>query len=98
MRFILRIIGTWLLGVTVILLVMDGTKSLAASALVMTGLGDIWTLVHANSLAYVEQVFEEKGAFYMVWRQLLLPMLSWPGWAVLGIPGLILIASGRARS
>lgn len=98
MRFILRIIGTWLLGMTLILLIMDGTKSLAASNVVITGLGDVWILVHESSLIWLEQIFGQKGYLEIIWRYGIAPVLSWPGWAVLGFPGLVLIFHGQSRA
>ncbi len=98
MRFMLRIVGTWLLGMTMILLVMDGTKSLAQSSVVTTGLGDIWTLINANSLLEIELVFDQNTNLAMVWAYAIVPVLSWPGWAVLGLPGLFMIVSGQTRN
>ena len=94
----LRIVGTWLLGMTMILLVMDGTKSLAQSSVVTTGLGDIWTLINANSLLEIELVFDQNTNLAMVWAYAIVPVLSWPGWAVLGLPGLFMIVSGQTRN
>ena len=54
MRLILRILGTWLLGLALILLIVDGTKSLGANAVVMTSLNDTWVALSASSLAAVK--------------------------------------------
>lgn len=98
MRFVLRIVGTWLLGMTMILLVMDGTKSLAQNSIVMTGIGDIWMLINANSLSETEQVLGQNANLALVWAYAIVPILSWPGWAVLGLPGLFMIVSGQTRN
>ncbi len=83
---------------TLILLIMDGTKSLAASNLVITGLGDVWMLVHESSLNWVEQIFGQQGYLQFIWAYGIVPVLSWPGWAVLGLPGLVLIFHGQSRA
>ena len=43
MRLVFRLLGTWLIGIALVFLVVDGTKSLAANALVFTGFGQAWS-------------------------------------------------------
>ena len=96
MRLILRIIGTWLLGLAVILLIIDGTKSLGAHALVMTSLGDTWTAIQASSLEQV-RAFLNTRFFGPVLDPLLTGLLGFPGFAVLGVPGIVLALLGRSK-
>ncbi len=96
MRFLLRLTGTWLLGMTLILLVMDGTKSFAANALVMTSLQDVWQMAHAGSLASMQRTLGE-GSAELFRDMVVLKVLSWPGWAVIGLPGLLLVFAGRPK-
>ena len=97
MRLILRILGTWLLGMAVILLVIDGTRSLAASALVTSSLGDTWNAVSAQSLVALRG-FIDTRFFGPVLEPVLTALLGYPGFAVLGIPGLLLIIAGRPKA
>ncbi len=83
---------------TLILLIMDGTKSLAASNVVITGLGDVWILVHESSLIWLGQVFGQNGYLEIIWRYAIVPVLGWPGWAVLGLPGLVLVFHGQSKA
>jgi hypothetical protein len=96
MRLILRIVGTWLLGLALILLIIDGTKSLSANALVWTALGDTWNGLSAESLIGVRTFFASR-----LFGALLLPgfdaLLRLPGFAVLAVPGAVLAAFGRSR-
>ena len=92
--FLLRIVGTWLLGASLVLLVMDGTKSLAASNFVTTSLGSIWILAHDESLLWLQQAGTQ-GSLKIVWEVIMIPMLEWPGWLMLGVPGIFLIFAGR---
>ncbi len=96
MRFVVRLLGTWLLGLALILLIVDGTKSLGASALVLTSVGEMWGIVHLASLQGFEQIMSTSvlGAF---WSLAVAPVLSWPGWAVCGVPGLIFAYLGRSK-
>jgi hypothetical protein len=96
MRLILRILGTWLLGLAVILLIIDGTKSLGANGLVMTGLGETWTSINAQSLDQV-RAFLNTRFFGPVLDPLLMALLSFPGFAVFGVPGIVLAVLGRSR-
>jgi hypothetical protein len=97
MRLILRIVGTWLVGVAVILIVIDGTRSLAASRLVTSSLGETWGAVSAGSLDGLRR-FIDTRFFGPVLDPLLTALLGYPGFLVLGIPGILLILAGRPKS
>ena len=96
MRLVLRIIGTWLLGLALILMIIDGTKSLAANALVMTSLGDTWNSLNAGGLAALRG-FIDTRFFGPVLEPILTAMLFCPGFVALGIPGVLLVFFGRSR-
>jgi hypothetical protein len=96
MRLILRVIGTWLLGIALILVVIDGTRSLAANALVLTPLADFWTMLNPPSLAAVHG-FAESRLFGAVLVPALDAVLNYPGFAVIGVPGIVLAVLGRTR-
>jgi len=96
MRLVLRILGTWLLGLAVILLIIDGTKSLGADTIVTTSLGDTWTSISEPSLMAVRN-FIDTRFFGPVLEPILGALLSFPGFAVLGIPGILLAFAGRSR-
>ncbi|MGN6102014.1 MAG: hypothetical protein ACTHOR_12775 [Devosia sp.] len=96
MRLTLRILGTWLIGMAVILLIVDGIKSLGANAVVTTSLNDTWTGLNADSLAAV-RTFIDTRFFGVVLEPLLTAILGLPGFAVLGVPGLLLVVAGRPR-
>ena len=96
MRFILRVLGTWLIGMAAILLIIDGIKSLGANSLVTTSLGDTCTLLSADSLDQT-RAFIDTRFFGPVLDPLLTALLGCPGFAVVGIPGIVLAAFGRSR-
>jgi hypothetical protein len=97
MRLILRVLGTLLIAFAVILLIIDGTKSLAANALVFTPLDMTWNGMHPESLAMLRD-FLASRLFGPLIAPLIGAILSFPGWAVIGIPGLLLAWAGRSRS
>ncbi|WP_332691021.1 hypothetical protein [Devosia sp.] len=95
MRLILRILGTWLIGLALVLLVVDGTKSLGANALVFTSLADLWTHLHPPSLVAVAGFFESRF-FADLLDAALKAALGYPAFAVFGVPGIVLALLGRA--
>jgi hypothetical protein len=96
MRLTLRIIGTWLFALAVILLIIDGTKSLAVDRVVLTSLAESWQ-------GFSPQSFEAARQFLATrfFGAVLLPafegLVALPGFAVLGVPGLLLAFAGRSR-
>lgn len=94
MRLILRIAGTWLIGLALVLLVVDGTKSLGANDLVFTSLADLWTSVHLPSLQAVEGFFESRF-FAQLLDAALNAVLDYPAFVVFGLPGIVLALAGR---
>jgi hypothetical protein len=94
MRLILRIVGTWLIGLALVLLVIDGTKSLGANALIFTTLSDLWTQVHSPSLDAVRTFFDSRF-FADLLDAALAAVLSYPAFAVFGLPGIVLALLGR---
>lgn len=96
MRLLLRILGTWLLGMALILVIVDGTRSLGADALVMTSLGETWTSLHAESLHRLRD-FLASRFFGPLLEMAVTTLLALPGWLVLAVPGALLAWMGRTR-
>ena len=96
MRLLLRVLGTLLIGFAVVLVIIDGTKSLGENAIVITSLGDTWTQLQAESLASVKG-FLETRLFGPLLETVVSALLGFPGWAVIGVPGLLLAWAGRSR-
>ncbi|HWA20078.1 MAG TPA: hypothetical protein VG757_13895 [Devosia sp.] len=96
MRLLLRILGTFLIAVAVILLIIDGTRSLAANAIVMTSLGDTWTGINPQSLEQL-RAFLATRFFGPLLEAVVSGLLGMPGWAVTGVPGVLLAWAGRSR-
>ena len=95
MRLVLRILGTWLVGLALVLAVIDGTKSLGASRLVLTSLAQSWTSISPDSLAAVEAFFDSRY-FADLLDGVMAALLSYPAFAVIGVPGIVLALLGRA--
>ncbi len=96
MRLLLRVVGTLLIALALILLIIDGTRSLAANGLVFTPLETTWTQIHAASLLGLRD-FLETRLFGPLLNPVVSAILGFPGWAVVGVPGLLLAWAGRSR-
>jgi hypothetical protein len=96
MRLILRILGTWLLGLSLILLIIDGTRSLANSTLVFTSFGESWASINAASLETV-RAFIATRFFGPLLDPVIGAVFAAPGFLVLAVPGVILAVMGRSR-
>ncbi|MEP7239515.1 MAG: hypothetical protein ABI697_01400 [Devosia sp.] len=96
MRLLLRILGTLLIAVAVILLVIDGSRSLAANALVITPLDATWGQIHPDSLAALRGFFATR-LLGPVLEVVINTLLGLPGWAVIGVPGIVIAWAGRSR-
>ncbi|GLQ55920.1 hypothetical protein [Devosia nitrariae] len=94
MRLVLRVLGTWLIGLAVVLIVVDGTKSLGANALFLTSLGEVWRTVNAASLETVAAFFETR-LFADLLGAVFAALLTYPAFAVVGVPGIVLALMGR---
>jgi hypothetical protein len=94
MRLVLRIAGTWLIGLALVLVVIDGTRSLGANQLVFTSLANLWTQVHPPSLVSVEAFFESRF-FAQLLDVALKALLDYPAFAVFGVLGVVLALAGR---
>ena len=96
MRLVLRVAGTWLIGLALVLFVVDGTRSLGANRLVYTSLVELWTQLHPPSLDAVSAFFESRF-FADLLDAVLQALLNYPAFAVIGVPGILLALLGRAR-
>ncbi|MDB5585586.1 MAG: hypothetical protein JWP26_556 [Devosia sp.] len=94
MRLVLRILGTWLVGLALVLAVIDGTKSLGASQLVLTSLAETWTSVNPASLSAVQAFFNSRY-FADLLDGTMAALLSYPAFAVIAVPGILLALLGR---
>lgn len=96
MKLVLRVIGTWMIALALILVVVDGTKSLAASGPVITSFGALWAGLDAPSwLSTQESLSFYLSPYGVHW--LADALFSVPGWALAGAVGVIALFLGRKR-
>jgi len=94
-RFLLRFIGLCLLATAFVLLVYDGTKSIANHDVIYTKVVDVWAIIDQNSLNSVQGWLKQKVAW--AWDPYLQKVFDLPAWVVVGIIAIITILLGRKK-
>lgn len=90
-----RLLGLGLIGLAVVFLAYDLVTGLSgAGTLGFNSLGDLWGRLSAASLNLVQAIVQ-RYLFPALWDPVLVTFLLLPAWLVFGVPGLLLILSGR---
>jgi hypothetical protein len=95
-RFFFRFLGLLCLAAGFILVIYDGTKSIAANALYFTSVRTLWELINAASLLKVKPLLLPY-ADGVLWDPGMVGLLAAPAWAMLGVLGIIFILLGRRK-
>jgi hypothetical protein len=95
-RFFLRFIGLICLAAGFILLIYDGTKSIAGNRLFLTSVRTLWELVNAGSLAKLEPAIRPYAGGSL-WDPVLITILAAPSWGLLGFFGILFLVLGRKK-
>jgi hypothetical protein len=96
LRFLFRLLGLLILAAAFITLIIDGTRSIAASSLKITPLGQYWNDIHSTSLQLLQPAIERHVATWL-WDPVVLNIITRPAWLVLGILGAVLLLIGRKK-
>jgi hypothetical protein len=98
--FLSRFLGLWLIAGALVALVIDATKTIAASRLTVTALGEAWASLGMASLMaaqeFVQQTLEPTIGRWL-WDPLIQSILLLPAWVVLGALGFLFTWLGRRR-
>jgi hypothetical protein len=95
-RFLLRFIGLICLAAAFILVIYDGTKSIAGNRLFITSLRTLWELINAGSLQKLRPLIEPYAGG-LLWDPAMVAILAAPSWALLGGFGILLLLLGRRK-
>lgn len=95
-RFLFRLVGLICLAAGFILLIYDGTKSIAGNALFLTSVRTLWELINAGSLAKLEPMIRTYAGGYL-WDPLMVAILAAPSWGLLGFFGILFLVLGRKK-
>ncbi|MGH6726958.1 MAG: hypothetical protein ACREB8_10495 [Pseudolabrys sp.] len=95
-RFLFRFLGLIALAAAFILVIYDGTKSIAGNALSLTTVRALWELINAGSLVRLKPLIEPYAGG-LLWDPVMLSILAAPAWSLLGLVGILLILLGRRK-
>jgi hypothetical protein len=98
--FVSRFVGLWFIAGALVAIVIDATKTIAASALTVTPLGLAFYTLTPSTLISVQEFVQQKieptvGGW--LWDPVIQWILLLPTWAVLGFLGFLLTYLGRRR-
>jgi hypothetical protein len=94
-RFLFRFLGLLCLALAFILLVYDGTKSIADQRIYITSVTDVWVAVHEASLTQLRPLVERLSVW--LWDPVTVKVLKAPSEFVLAVIGTVLILIGRKK-
>ena len=97
-RFLVRLAGLFLIAGAVIALVVDGTKTIAASTLTLTPLGQAWFAFDPDSLTAAQTAVATHVEAYVgawVWYPVIQFLLTLPVWLVFGALGALFVVAGK---
>lgn len=96
LSFLFRFTGIWLVALAVVAAAIDGTKSIAASKLVLTPLGAHWFQFAPDSLN-AAQAGIQRHVSPLLWDPVIQSILLMPTWAIAGLLGLVFVWIGSRR-
>lgn len=95
-RFLFRFIGLICLAAAFILVIYDGTKSIAGNSLFLTTVQALWELISAGSFAKLKPLIAPYAGG-LLWDPVMLVILTTPAWGLLGFFGVVLLMLGRKK-
>ena len=95
-RFLFRFIGLICLAAAFILVIYDGTKSIAANNFYFTSARALWELLNAGGPAKLKPLLEPYAGG-LLWDPVMVSILSAPASALLGGFGILLLVLGRRK-
>ncbi|CCV16172.1 hypothetical protein [Mesorhizobium sp. STM 4661] len=96
LRFLFRLAAMVALSVSVIMAVLDTTRSVAASALVLTPLNTSWLAASPDTRSAFESFVRDKAGS-LLWDGVIAFVLNQPGFAVFAVFAFILYMIGYRR-
>ena len=93
-RFLFRMLALFSLAAAVIFAVLDATRSIAASAPVVTPLATSWLGVSPDTFA-TAQDFTVRQINPLLWDPVIVGILALPGFAVFAVLAFLFFAIGR---
>lgn len=97
MRLLFRILSLFALSVSVIMAVIDATRSVASSTVTFTPLIQSWRTTWPDLLNEIQRTIQEDVSAYL-WDPVLTSLLTLPGWLIFAVLALVFYALGYRRT
>ncbi len=94
--FLARVLGLFALAIALATAVMDITRSIGASEIVVTPLGATWAGINFSSIQ-LAQAAVQRYVHPLIWDPGIQFFLGWPTWLFFGVLAIILLFLGRPR-
>lgn len=94
--FLARVLGLWFIAIALVSFVVDCTRSIAASAWVITPMGQVWFDISPGTLN-AAQAGVQRHISPFLWDPILQGLLQYPAWVIFTPLGLLLIWYGDRR-
>jgi len=91
-----RLIGWVFVLAALSALAYEIMEAVASGSWRMIALGELWFELHAASLNAAQAGIQRYIAPWL-WEPVIATVLLWPGWAVFGVPGLLMVWLCRRR-
>ncbi len=95
-HFVFRTIGLLVLALALVLAVLDITRSITASSMILTPLGTSWAAINPQSLESSKQAVETLIHPFL-WDPVIMFALKLPSWLVFCFLALVLMWLGQKR-
>jgi len=98
--FLARFVGLWLIAGMLVAMIVDATKTIAASTLTVTPLGVTWFSLSPASLLQTQEFVQRRIESYIgnwLWDPVMQWLLMAPTWVVFGVLGAAFLYLGRRR-
>ena len=95
-HFLFKIVGLFVLALAVVLAVLDITRSITASDVILTPLASSWATVSAESLLSTRELVQAWTHPYL-WDPVMTFVLQLPSWLVFWLLAMILLKLGQRR-
>jgi len=94
--FVFKIVGLTVLALALVLAVLDVTRSITASEIVLTPLAQTWSTISPTSLEGARQFIAGLGLPWL-WDPVLLTVMRLPSWLLFWFIAMLLMWSGQRR-
>lgn len=95
-RFLFRLLAMITLCIAVIMAVLDGARSVAASAIKLKPLGASWYETSPETINLAQAIIQ-RYLLPVIWDPAMIWVLNQPGFAVMGVLSLLLYIIGYKR-